>query len=82
MSNLIELAGRGARLPIGRRSGGARLLHSLLDGLGRGFDAALDCADRYRQRRALAAMPDHLLKDIGMSQADVERELSKPFWKC
>ena len=37
--------------------------------------------ERTRQRRALLALDAHLLKDIGLSQADALREGSKPFWK-
>ncbi|MCF7202239.1 DUF1127 domain-containing protein [Pseudomonas oligotrophica] len=33
-----------------------------------------------RQRRQLAALDLHALKDIGLSRADVEREISRPFW--
>jgi uncharacterized protein YjiS (DUF1127 family) len=33
-----------------------------------------------RQRRALAAMDDHMLKDIGLSRADARREAERPFW--
>lgn len=36
--------------------------------------------ERARQRRAMLALDDHLLRDIGISRADVEREASKPFW--
>jgi uncharacterized protein YjiS (DUF1127 family) len=32
-----------------------------------------------RQLRALAALDDHLLRDIGLSRADVERACSGPF---
>lgn len=32
------------------------------------------------ERRALARMPQHLLRDIGVSEADAGREASKPFW--
>ena len=34
----------------------------------------------YRQRQQLAALSDEMLKDIGRSRADVEAEVSKPFW--
>lgn len=32
-------------------------------------------------RRDLATLPDHLLRDVGLSRADVEAEAVKPFWK-
>jgi uncharacterized protein YjiS (DUF1127 family) len=37
---------------------------------------------RARQRRDLAALSDHALRDIGLSRADVELEIGKPFWKA
>jgi len=33
-----------------------------------------------RERRQLQALSDHMLKDIGLTRADVEREASRPFW--
>lgn len=36
---------------------------------------------RVRQRRALGELNDHLLKDIGLSRADVWQEARKPFWE-
>lgn len=36
--------------------------------------------DLYQQRRQLAALSDFMLKDIGLSRADAEREASRPFW--
>lgn len=33
-----------------------------------------------RQRRLLAAMSDEALKDIGLSRADVQEEIERPFW--
>lgn len=35
---------------------------------------------RARGRAALAALDDHMLNDIGLSRADVTREINKPFW--
>ncbi len=37
--------------------------------------------ERARQRHALAELDERLLKDIGLSRADVAREVSKPFWR-
>ncbi|MBE0562755.1 MAG: DUF1127 domain-containing protein [Ochrobactrum anthropi] len=36
---------------------------------------------RKRTRTLLASFDDRMLKDIGLSPADVRREASKPFWK-
>jgi len=33
-----------------------------------------------RERTTLAGMSDEALKDIGLSRADVEREVIRPFW--
>ena len=35
---------------------------------------------RARDRHAIQLLDDHMLKDVGLSRADVEEELSKPFW--
>ena len=43
-----------------------------------GFLALEDCR---RQRAALMALDDRLLKDIGLSRADVERECARPAWR-
>ena len=37
--------------------------------------------ERSRQRRALRGLSDTMLRDIGLSRADVEREASKPLWR-
>lgn len=36
---------------------------------------------RRRQRRALVALDDHSLRDIGLSRHEAEREAAKPFWR-
>ncbi|MBO3274622.1 DUF1127 domain-containing protein [Pseudomonas schmalbachii] len=33
-----------------------------------------------RQRRQLAALSDYMLKDIGLTRADIEQEIERPFW--
>jgi uncharacterized protein YjiS (DUF1127 family) len=35
---------------------------------------------RRRQRRALGDLDDHLLRDIGLTPAEVARERAKRFW--
>ena len=40
----------------------------------------LSWSDRLRQRRQLLSMDDHLLKDIGLTRADIQCEAGKPFW--
>jgi len=42
------------------------------------FEAMLD---RARERKAMRDLDGRILKDIGLSDADVERETSKPFWR-
>jgi uncharacterized protein YjiS (DUF1127 family) len=37
--------------------------------------------ERIRQRQALAAVDDWLLKDIGVSRGDVMGECDKAFWQ-
>jgi uncharacterized protein YjiS (DUF1127 family) len=34
-----------------------------------------------RGRRHLAALDDRMLRDIGLTRADVDREYRKPFWQ-
>jgi uncharacterized protein YjiS (DUF1127 family) len=41
---------------------------------------AVGC-ERRRQRLALGRLDDRMLRDIGLTAADVEGEVSKPFWK-
>jgi uncharacterized protein YjiS (DUF1127 family) len=37
--------------------------------------------DRARQRRRLAELSDHMLRDIGLTRADAWAEVDKPFWR-
>ena len=49
--------------------------------LGRGCEAVLIWAERARQRRQLAGLNDYMLRDIGLTRADVAGETRKPFWR-
>jgi uncharacterized protein YjiS (DUF1127 family) len=55
--------------------------------LGSGFSVVRRCLatlrlwrQRAQERRALAALDDRLLADIGVTRADAERECAAPFW--
>jgi uncharacterized protein YjiS (DUF1127 family) len=37
--------------------------------------------ERAQQRRQLECLNDHMLRDIGLTRADVFAEASKPFWQ-
>jgi uncharacterized protein YjiS (DUF1127 family) len=37
--------------------------------------------ERARQRRALVALSDPMLRDIGISRAQAQRESTRPFWR-
>lgn len=45
-------------------------------------DWTIDALERRRQRRQLAGLDDRTLLDIGVSRADVEGELDKPWWRA
>jgi uncharacterized protein YjiS (DUF1127 family) len=47
----------------------------------RAADVLLTWVERARQRRRLGQLSNHMLKDIGLSRADVEIEAAKPFWR-
>jgi uncharacterized protein YjiS (DUF1127 family) len=56
-------------------------LAALAQSAARGIEQLLVWQDRARQRRHLAELGDHSLKDLGLSRADVAGESSKPFWR-
>jgi uncharacterized protein YjiS (DUF1127 family) len=52
-----------------------------LAGLGVIAAWAWRCAERARQRRALARLDDRLLRDVGLSRADMRSETTRAFWR-
>ena len=44
-------------------------------------ETMLGWLERARQRRALMALSDHMLHDIGLSRAQAHGEAAKPFWR-
>ena len=65
------------------RSGLAHMVATdLAPVLSQAIEAPIAWLDRVRDRRHLAAMSDAMLKDIGVSRADVEHEVEKHFWQA
>jgi uncharacterized protein YjiS (DUF1127 family) len=58
-----------------RRSGVDGVMAVFLRGVAESFRRA-------RQRRDLAVLSDHNLRDIGLTRSDVSAEISKPFWRA
>lgn len=49
--------------------------------LARLMTAVRVAALRHRERRQLAALDPHLLRDIGLDSQTADSECAKPFWK-
>lgn len=47
----------------------------------RAVDMLLNWQQRAVERQHLYALSDHILKDVGLSRADVAHESAKPFWR-
>ncbi len=45
------------------------------------FDLIWLWRERARQRRALGALDDRLLSDIGIGRGEAEEEARRPFWR-
>lgn len=60
--------------PVNPPLGASAILAGVLEGLRNSYAV-------YRQRRALLALDDAMLKDIGISRADALQEGNKPFWR-
>ena len=59
----------------------ARILHAF-DNVMAAMTATLAVWQRrHRDRRHLAGLNEHMLRDIGVGFVDVEHEISKPFWR-
>jgi uncharacterized protein YjiS (DUF1127 family) len=58
-----------------------RFVHAIDVSLEVVVDALVTWQRRHKDRMHLMSLDDRLLHDIGISLADVEHEVSKPFWK-
>jgi uncharacterized protein YjiS (DUF1127 family) len=70
-----------SRAILSHNSSWSRFVRGLDNGVSAAFDALLTWQRRHKDRMHLMALDDRLLHDIGISLADVEHEVSKPFWK-
>lgn len=50
--------------------------------LDRLFEAPFVWAERAAERRHLAELDNHLLRDIGLTKADIDAVSAKPFWQA
>jgi uncharacterized protein YjiS (DUF1127 family) len=64
------------RQPLAARQG-----WSWASGLCRAAERLLSWQERARQRHQLQCLSDHMLRDIGLTRADVLAESTKPFWR-
>ncbi len=72
---------RPGRLPRSAGIGGASALLSALMALPLyALEMAAFWSELARQRRSLGRLDDRLLRDIGLTRADVEAETTKRFW--
>ena len=59
----------------------ARPRWSWARGLRQAVDLLLIWQKRARDRRQLQSLSDNMLRDIGLTRADVFAEAAKPFWR-
>ncbi len=65
-----------------RRPTAASFGEIFLEAGARALRTLLTWQERDRQRHALAQLDARMLKDIGLSRAEVALELHKPFWQA
>jgi uncharacterized protein YjiS (DUF1127 family) len=58
-----------------------RFVHAVDGGLETMVDTLLTWQRRHKDRMHLMSLDDRLLRDIGISYVEVDREASKPFWR-
>ena len=63
------------------RDGLAGVARGLAGGALRLVELLFEWQERARQRETLGKLSDYMLHDIGISRADAEREVDKPFWR-
>ena len=69
---MSEILGSGGIVPARRH---------IPSNLCKAIDVLLLWLQRRRERRQLGALSDYMLKDIGVSRADIDVETRKMFWR-
>jgi uncharacterized protein YjiS (DUF1127 family) len=67
-----------ASLPLAKIGG---IVKAAVRVCGRALLCLEEWSARAQERRDLRSLDDRMLKDIGVSRSDAEREGEKPFWK-
>lgn len=86
MAECIDTIGRPIYLGPAERAGSAlgrtvdKFLTFTSETAASALDGLLTWQRRSRERAVLAGLPDDMLKDVGLTRADVEIEANKPFW--
>jgi uncharacterized protein YjiS (DUF1127 family) len=70
-----------AQRPVDPTERAALWARSFLRALERACDVLLTWQERSRQRHHLQSLSDHMLRDIGLTRADVMAETTKRFWQ-
>ncbi len=78
----ISQRGSFGTYPGPRRPTAASFGKFLLEAAARALRTLLIWQERDRQRHSLAQLDARMLKDVGLSRADVATELRKPFWQA
>src|ERR1700741_3259630 len=80
MNQICANEANSRALPAGNNPW-TRFVRTIDSGLSTVVDSLLTWQRRHKDRMHLMALDERLLHDIGISLADVEREVSKPFWR-
>ena len=76
-SHMESSLGRAAKRPATEPAASASYLLALPERI---FNALFTWQERISQRHHLMSLDDRMLGDLGLSRADVAREMEKPFW--
>jgi uncharacterized protein YjiS (DUF1127 family) len=84
MKTVASETGSKSSLPVGGRllaDAFEAVAYPVDAGITRLLDQLFAWHRRVSDRRALGRLDAHMLHDIGLSPADVDHEVSKPFWQ-